>query len=206
MLVTKVDLKKVQKELFNVKVGEFKKVYCDKAYYIALDGEGDPNNNEEYLKKIGALYKIAYKVKMAYKEDGKDFVVMPLSGLWWSENYNDFIEDNKDGWKWTMMTQLPEFVKEDDIELKKQEVLKEELGEYIEDIRYIEYSEGDAYETLYVGHYSEEGETVRKLHETILRNEHKIRGKHHEIYLSDPRKTEPAKLKTIIRQPVSKLL
>lgn len=206
MLVTKVDLKKVQKELFNVKVGEFKKVYCDKAYYIALDGEGDPNNNEEYLKKIGALYKIAYKVKMAYKKEGKDFVVMPLSGLWWSENYNDFIEDNKDGWKWTMMIQLPEFVKEDDIELKKQEVLKEELGEYIEDIRYIEYNEGDAYETLYVGPYSEEGETVKKLHETILENEYKIKGKHHEIYLSDPRKTEPAKLKTIIRQPVSKLL
>lgn len=205
MLVTKVDLKKVQKELFNVKAGEFKKVYCDKAYYIALNGEGDPNN-EAYLKKIGALYKIAYKVKMAYKKEGKDFVVMPLSGLWWSENYNDFIEDNKDGWKWTMMIQLPEFVKEDDIELKKQEVLKEESGEYIDDIRYIEYNEGDAYETLYVGPYSEEGETVRKLHETILGNEYKIRGKHHEIYLSDPRKTEPAKLKTIIRQPVSKLL
>ena len=110
-MATKVDLKKVKKELFNVKVGQFKKVYCDKSYYIALDGEGDPNNNEDYRNKVGALYKVAYGVKMSYKKEEKDFVVMPLNGLWWSDNYDDFIDNNKEGWKWTMMIELPDFVK-----------------------------------------------------------------------------------------------
>lgn len=105
-MATKVDLKKVKKELFNVKVGKFKKVYCDKSYYIALDGEGDPNNNEDYSNKVGALYKVAYGVKMSYKKQEKDFVVMPLNGLWWSDNYDDFIDNNKEGWKWTMMIEL----------------------------------------------------------------------------------------------------
>lgn len=201
---TKVDLKKVNKELFNVKCGEFKKVYCEKAYYIALDGKGSPNNNEDYLNKVVALYKIAYGVKMDYKKAEKDFVVMPLSGLWWSEDYRNFIEDRKEEWQWTMMIQLPEFVEEEDIEKKKKALEKDELYSYIEDVRYIEYKEGNAYETLYIGPYSEEGETVSKLHKTILENGYKISGKHHEIYLSDPRKTVPEKLKTIIRQSFRK--
>ena len=198
-MATKVDLKKIKKELFNVKVGQFKKVYCDKSYYIALDGEGDPNNN-----KVGALYKLAYGVKMVYKKEEKDFVVMPLNGLWWSDNYDDFIDNYKEGWKWTMMIELPDFVKQENIEKKKEELLKDELGKYIKEIRYMEYTEGDAYETLYVGPYSEEGEVVKMLHNTIKENGYKLSGKHNEIYLSDPRKTEPSKLKTIIRQPFSK--
>ena len=203
IMATKVDLKKIKKELFNVKVGQFKKVYCDKSYYIALDGEGDPNNNEDYSNKVGALYKLAYGVKMVYKKEEKDFVVMPLNGLWWSDNYDDFIDNYKEGWKWTMMIELPDFVKQENIEKKKEELLKDELGKYIKEIRYMEYTEGDAYETLYVGPYSEEGEVVKMLHNTIKENGYKLSGKHNEIYLSDPRKTEPSKLKTIIRQPFS---
>lgn len=202
MVITKVDLKKVNKELFNVKKGEFKKVYCDKAYYIAIDGIGNPNENEDYLKKVVSLYKIAYGVKMEYKKNGKDFVVMPLSGLWWSDDYRNFIQDKKEEWKWTMMIQLPEFVEKEDIEKRKKALEKDELYKYIREVRHIEYTEGEAYETLYIGPYSEEGETVQKLHEEIMENGYKLRGKHHEIYLSDPRKTAKEKLKTIIRQGI----
>ncbi|MGL4847540.1 MAG: GyrI-like domain-containing protein [Clostridium sp.] len=202
MVITKVDLKKVDKELFNVKKGEFKKVYCDKAYYIAIDGMGNPNENEEYLNKVVSLYKIAYGVKMEYKKNGKDFVVMPLSGLWWSDDYRNFIQDKKEEWKWTMMIQLPEFVEKEDIEKRKKALEKDELYKYIREVRHVEYTEGEAYETLYIGPYSEEGETVQKLHEEIIENGYKLRGKHHEIYLSDPRKTAKEKLKTIIRQGI----
>ena len=81
-MAAKVDLKKVKKELFNVKVGQFKKVYCDKSYYIALDGEGNANNNEDLTSnKVGASYKVAYGVKMSYKKEEKDFVVIPFDGL-----------------------------------------------------------------------------------------------------------------------------
>ncbi|MGL5417785.1 MAG: GyrI-like domain-containing protein [Clostridium sp.] len=202
MVITKVDLKKVNKELFNVKKGEFKKVYCDKAYYIAIDGIGNPNENEEYLNKVVSLYKIAYGVKMEYKKKGKDFVVMPLSGLWSSDDYKNFIQDKKEEWKWTMMMQLPEFVEKEDIEKRKKALEKDELYKYISKVTYIEYTEGEAYETLYIGPYSEEGETVQKLHEEIIKNGYKLKGKHHEIYLSDPRKTAKEKLKTIIRQGI----
>ncbi len=91
-----------------------------------------------------------------------------------------------------------------DLEKVKKELLNVKVGQFKKEIRYIEYTEGDAYETLYVGPYSEEGETVKMLHNTIEENGYKLSGKHNEIYLSDPRKTEPLKLKTIIRQPVSK--
>ena len=83
------------------------------------------------IEKVGALYKVAYGVKMSYKKEEKDFVVMPLNGLWWSDNYDDFIDNNKEGWKWIIMIELPDFVKQEDIEKKKEELLKDELGKYI---------------------------------------------------------------------------
>lgn len=196
----KIDLKKVDKELYKGNVGEFKKVFCDKAYYLAIDGGGNPNDNPDYINKIASLYKVIYGIKMSLKKEGKDFVVMPLNGLWWSEDYDNFINDVREQWKWTMMIRVPDFVTEKEL-IERKEILKDgELYSYIEEIRYIEYTEGDAYQTLYVGPYSEEGDTVAKLHKTILENGFKLNGKHNEIYLSDPRKTEPSKLKTIIRQ------
>lgn len=202
MINTKLDLKKVNKELFNVKEGEYKKVICDKAYYIAINGEGDPNNNADYIGKVSSLYKVAYKLKFQYKKEGLDFVVMPLSGLWWAEDNNSFVQGEKKLWKWTMMIQLPDYIKENHINNIKSIFNEDELYSSIKDIEFIEYIEGEAYETLYIGSYKNEGDTVKKLHKTIKENGYKLRGKHHEIYLNDPRKTDENKLKTIIRQGI----
>lgn len=194
----KLDLKKQQKEAFNVKENEYKKVICPKSYYIGLDGKGDPNNNEEYQNIVGALYKMAYSIKMDYKKKDLDFVVMPLSGLWWSEDLKDFIEGAKDKWIWTMMIQVPEFITKEIVEEMKNKLKNE--SSYIDDIKFIEAEETEAFETLYIGAYKDEGDTIKKLHETIRESGYKLSGKHEEIYLSDPRRVEESKLKTIIRQ------
>ena len=200
MMKNKLDLKKEQKDIFSVKENEYKKVTCPKSYYIALDGKGDPNNNEEYQAIVGALYKMAYTIKMDCKKKNLDFVVMPLTGLWWSENIKDFTEELKENWMWTMMIQVPDFITNEIVE-KMKEKLKEEPN-YIDKIKFIEIKETEVFETLYIGAYKDEGNTIKRLHETIREAGYRISGKHEEIYLSDPRRVEESKLKTIIKQSV----
>ncbi len=196
----KLDLKKEQKDIFSVKEHEYKKVTCQKSYYIALDGKGDPNNNEEYQNIVGTLYKMAYSIKMDCKKKDLDFVVMPLTGLWWSENIKDFTEELKENWMWTMMIQVPDFITKETVEEIKDKLKGE--SNYIDKIRFIETKETEAFGTLYIGAYKDEGDTIKRLHETIREAGYRISGKHEEIYLSDPRRVEESKLKTIIKQSV----
>lgn len=200
MMKNKLDLKKEQKDIFNVKEHEYKKVTCPRSYYIALDGKGDPNNNEEYQNIVGTLYKMAYSIKMDYKKKDLDFVVMPLTGLWWSENIEDFTKEPKDKWMWTMMIQVPDFITKEIVEEMKEKLRGE--SNYIDKIQFIEIKETEAFETLYIGAYKDEGDTIKRLHETIREAGYRISGKHEEIYLSDPRRVEENKLKTIIKQSV----
>lgn len=201
MVQEKLDLKKVQKELFKVKEKEYKKVLCPKAKYIAIDGEGDPNNNPEYQNIVGALYKIAYSIKMEYKKRGLDFVVMPLAGQWWAEDMNSFKEGTKDKWKWTMMIQIPDYIEENDIEFFRNKFQDEEVGQYLNRLYSIEMDERLVFATLYIGAYRDEAETVKNLHDTIINNGYKLHENHMEIYISDPRRVEESRLKTIILQP-----
>lgn len=200
----KLDLKKEQKVLFKVKENEYKKVICSKAHYIGIDGVGDPNGNIEYQNIVKALYKLAYSLKMKYKKEELDFVVMPLTGQWWAEDMAVFNEGIKDKWKWTMMIQLPDYVQKKDIEIFKEKYKDEEMGEYIKKLYSLEVNEREAFVTLYRGAYRDEAETIKKLHNAINDSGYKLTGKHEEIYLSDPRKVEESRLKTIIFQPVTR--
>lgn len=200
----KLDLKKEEKLLYKVKENEYKKIQCPKAKYLALDGEGNPNNNEEYQNIVGALYKMAYSLKMEYKKRGKDFVVMPLAGEWWAEDMKDFREDNKENWKWTMMIQIPEFVENKDIEGFKEKFMNEGVSKYLKELYLKEFEEREVFATLYIGAYRNEGDTIKNLHGAIKEEGYKLTGKHIEIYLSDPRRVEESRLKTIIVQPAIK--
>lgn len=200
MMKNKLDLKKEQKDIFSVKEHVYKKVTCPRSYYIALDGNGDPNNNEEYQNIVGTLYKMAYSIKMDYKKKDLDFVVMPLTGIWWSENIEDFTKEPKDKWMWTMMIQVPDFITKETVEEMKEKLSGE--SNYIDKIQFIEIKETEAFETLYIGAYKDEGDTIKRLYETITEAGYRISGKHEEIYLSDPRRVEESKLKTIIKQSV----
>ena len=130
-----------------------------------------------------------------------DYGVMPLEGLWWSNNINDFATGNRDNWQWTLMIMQPEFVTKEIFEQSLAAVQKKKAIPSIEKVRFEEYKEGKSVQIMHVGPFSEEGANVAKLHVYIKTQNGTPSGKHHEIYLSDFRRVAPEKMKTILRQP-----
>jgi hypothetical protein len=170
-----------------------------------IHGKGDPNTSKEYSDAIETLYPVAYTIKFMCKNTlQKDFAVMPLEGLWWSKDMNSFTTTDKSDWLWTAMIMQPDFIGEDIFHKAVNLVVEKKNPASLHKIRFEQYEEGRAAQILYIGPYADEGPTIQNLHAYIkqqggvLENNSK---QHHEIYLSDPRRTDPAKLKTIIRQP-----
>lgn len=175
--------------------------------FIMIDGKGSPGDSKEYLDAISSLYPIAFKLKfMSKKELEKDYVVPPLQGLWWAVDMADFLEGNRDKWLWTMMIMTPDWLNENMFKeaMEHARGKKSELAETIKKVRLAQYNEGMVAQIMHIGPYSEEHPTIMKLHDFIEENGGHFDGhtqKHHEIYLSDPRKAKPETMKTVIRQP-----
>lgn len=200
----KVDLKKSAKEFFSAKE-KFALISLPSAQYLMVDGIGDPNTSAEYMQAIELLYATAYTIKFAMKADGGDFVVPPMESLWWSIDMNDFTTGNKDRWQWTAMIMMPSTVTKTIFKSATKSV-KEKKNLAVEKIRLEKLSEGLVVQYLHIGPYSEEGPKLSELHNEFMpTNNLTFNGKHHEVYLGDPRKGDPAKLKTIIRQPVKRI-
>jgi hypothetical protein len=202
---SKTDYKADLKQFYAAKEGKPVVVQLPKMNFIMVDGKGDPNTSQEYAAAIQTLYPVAYAIKFTCKLGlGKDFGVMPLEGLWWAEDMTEFSTDNKEDWLWTAMIMQPDVVTEDIYDQAVQQVKEKKSAEALGQLRFGSYDEGRAAQVMYVGPYSDEGPAIKELHEFIKEqggaleatNKH-----HHEIYLGDPRRTAPAKLKTIIRQP-----
>ena len=172
--------------------------------YLMIDGMGDPNTSQEYTGSIEALYTVSYTLKFLVKKgpEPADYVVMPLEGLWWADNMADFALGNKDAWKWTSMIMQPSFVTAAKVDLALEQVGKKKDLAILSRIRFEKYDEGLSAQIVHIGPYAAETPTIRKLHQFIEDKGYSLRGKHHEIYLSDLRRTAPEKLKTIIRQPI----
>jgi hypothetical protein len=171
--------------------------------YLAIDGKGDPNTSEEYRDSIQALFSTSYALKFIVKKgkDAIDYRVMPLEGLWWADDINSFTDGKKDDWKWTSMMAQPDFITKGLVEAVLAK-LKEKGLPALGKIRHEAFEEGLSAQILHVGPFSEEGPTIRKLHDFIIQGGYSLREKHHEIYMSDVRRVTPSRLKTIIRQPV----
>jgi hypothetical protein len=201
----KIDLSKELKPLYSPRRGKFVIVDVPKINFLMIDGEGNPNTATSYREAIGALYAVAYTAKFRLKlgPENVDFRVMPLEGLWWADDEMDFIAGHKDNWKWTAMMAVPDFVTKKVVaEAAATAAEKKELPG-LKLLRLAPFREGKAVQTLYVGAYANEGPVIEDLHRFIEESGHKLRGKHHEVYMSDPRRTAPEKLKTIIRQPIT---
>lgn len=202
----KLDLKKELKDLYKVSSKKVVKVKVPKLKIVAVEGKGSPASSD-FKKAIETLYPVAYKIKFHYKKEGKDYSVMPLEGLWWAENMNDFVAGNKDNWLWKIFIVQPDFVSEK-VFVSAVEKMKEEKGfSALNKIKFEELNEGMSAQILHIGPFSEEGPNIKKIHELIKGEGYNFDGlkqKHHEIYLSDMRKTSPEKLKTILRQPFIK--
>jgi hypothetical protein len=174
--------------------------------FIAIDGRGDPNTSADYARAVEALYTVAYTIKFTSKKAlGRDFVVGPLEGLWWSDRPEVFTTRAKDAWQWRMLISQPDWIDDELIdEAKRAARAKKDLPALAE-IRRESLTEGTCAQLLHIGPYDDEGPALARLHhEYLAANGLRMTGHHHEIYLGDPRRADPAKLRTILRQPVEK--
>jgi len=202
----KVDFKKTLKNLYQPGSKEVVETEVPEMQFIMVDGIGSPGEAQEYLDALAVLYPVAYKIKFLSKAKGKDYVVPPLEGLWWADDMKDFTTGNRDKWKWTMMIMQPDWITNETFKKALEETKKKkpELLKLLPKLRLEEYKEGKAAQIMHIGPYSEEGPTVQKVHDFINNEGGTFDGhkqKHHEIYLSDPRKANPATMRTVIRQP-----
>lgn len=173
--------------------------------YLMIDGEGDPNTSQQYADSVAALYALSYGLKfMSKKELDRDYVVPPLEGLWWAEDMSSFHRRNKAEWRWTMMQLVPDWISGDLYAEVYQSVMRKKPLALLDRVRKLDYQEGLCVQILHIGSYDDEAATLAHLYDEWLpAHGYRLRGKHHEIYLSDPRRVAPEKLKTILRQPIA---
>lgn len=202
----KIDLKKQFKTLYNTgpRAKEPHVVDVPSLQYVMVDGHGYPGGSELYAKAMGALYGVAYAVKFVAKERGNDYGVMPLEGLWWTDPPDSFRDADREAWLWTAMILQPDWITKPMVDdALKNGVEKGKIGPDVAKLLRLErLEEGKAAQVLHIGPYDAEEPTIDRLHQFVADRGLTLRGKHHEIYMSDPRRVAPEKMKTIIRHPV----
>lgn len=199
------DVKRELRALYAPKNRDWETLLVPPQRFLAVDGAGDPNAAPAYVEAVEALYAVAYTVKFAGKRAGRDLVVGPLEGLWYAEDMAVFTARNKAAWRWTMLICLPEWVGDAEVDDAVQAVRdKKKTLPGLDRLRVERLDEGLCKQLLHVGSYDDETPALLRLHGEVLPAEGlRERGFHHEVYLGDPRRTAPEKLKTVVRQPVS---
>jgi hypothetical protein len=198
----KIDLKKELKHLYQPSAKAVVQVNVLAMSFLMIDGEGDPNTSPAYQAAVEALFSVAYAIKFKVKKTlAIDYGVLPLEGLWWADDLASFASGDKAKWKWTMMIMQPEFVNEAMIGETIAEVKEKKGLPALDLLRLESFHEGKSAQILHVGPFSAEGPTIARVH-AFISSHGKLHGKHHEIYLSDIRKADPSKWKTVIRQPL----
>jgi hypothetical protein len=205
MAMTKLDFKKTL-DCYRAHSGQFRILEIPPMRYLMIDGHGDPNSSPEFTAAVEAVYPVAYKLKFASKQDlGRDYVVPPLEGLWWSTDMATFTTTrDKSRWDWTMMSMVPDWITRDMFGGAVAKVAAKNPPTGLDRVRLETLDERLCVQTLHVGSFDDEAESLDRMHhEFIPGSGLRMTGKHHEIYFSDFRKTEPGKRRTILRQPVT---
>ncbi|MDF1514378.1 MAG: GyrI-like domain-containing protein [Anaerolineae bacterium] len=203
--MTKIDYKKEMKAFYNPSRKDFIVIEIPPMQYIMIDGHGDPNTAQSYKDALAALYAVAYTIKFNSKKQDKDYVVPPLEGLWWAASMDFFTTlRDKSSWDWTAMIMQPEWITQEMVTEAIHASQKKDLSA-LQLLRLETYHEGLSVQIMHVGSYDDEAPTLIRLHQNWIPEHGYIEnGKHHEIYLSDPRRTAPDKLRTVLRQPIKK--
>lgn len=203
--VQSYDVKKERKDLYAPKAGDFTIVDVPEMSFFMVDGHGDPNTSPAYTEAVEALYTSSYAVRaLAKTRLEKVHTVGPLEGLWSADDWEVFRTREKGQWDWTMMIVQPDWITADLVDDALAAARKKKDLPALDLVRFAAYDEGRSVQILHRGPYDDEGPTLRRLHDEFLPAQGlEPSGPHHEIYLSDPRKTEPARLRTILRQPVT---
>jgi hypothetical protein len=205
----KIDLKKDLKHLYAPSAKQIEIVdvpdFQFAMIYGQIEPDLEPNTSPSFQQAIEAIYGIAYTLKFMSKQreqDPIDYTVMALEGLWDVEEGGKFDINRKDNWLWTLLIMQPEHIDQDMFSLARQQLLKKKENPAIEMLRLERFHEGLSIQTMHIGPYSDEPATVARMEAYARNNGYIMRGRHHEIYLGDPRRAQPEKLKTILRHPV----
>jgi hypothetical protein len=201
----KIDLKKQLKHLYKPTHKEFTVVDVPPLKFLMIDGKGNPNTSQPFQEAVQALYGMSYTLKFASKKElDIDYTVMALEGLWWADDMGAFTAGAKDTWYWTVIMLQPDHITPEFVEAARAELARKKDVPALPRLRYETFHEGLSVQIMYFGSYADEGPTIARMHAFIQDNGYTFNGKHHEIYIGDPRKSAPEKLKTVIRQPIKK--
>jgi len=202
--VTVVDLKR-EIPGYRARRDRFAVLEIPRLRYLMIDGKGDPNTQTAYADAVSTLYPVAYALKARSRAShGRDARVMPLEALWWADDPSAFTtRRDKSRWQWTVMILVPPRLDADDVTTASDAVAARGRGPRLADLRCEELDEGLVVQTLHVGPYDAEGPVLATMHDEIIPAQGvEMTGRHHEIYLGDPRRAAPDRLRTILRQPV----
>lgn len=199
-MTTKLDFAKEHKQYYTAKntpaIVEFGKIS-----YLAIEGKGEPAG-EVFTKTLEALYPLAYGIKNICKKQGKDFGVPKLEGLWWVKSNKPALEVPRSEWYWKLLIRMPDFATSQIFKTAQEEIFKKKGLDLVKKIKFETIDESKCIQIMHIGPYATETETIQKMKDFMKENNFTENGLHHEIYLSDPRKTIPEKMKTILRQPI----
>lgn len=204
-MTEKTDFKRTL-DAYQARRGKFRLVDVPTMQYLMVDGRGDPNTSPDFDRAVRALYPVAYKLKFASKRDlDRDYVVPPLEGLWWADDMDSFTAArDKSRWDWTMMIMTPDWIDHAMFAAAVERAGAENRPQGLDDVRLETLHEGRCVQTLHVGPFDDEAAVLAQLHEEFVPDSGlRLTGKHHEIYLTDFRRTAPDRLRTILRQPVA---
>ena len=201
----KINLKKELSEYYNPSKAKVSFVDVPAMNFLMVDGKGDPNTAKSYAEAIETLYSVSYTLKFTVKkgEMAIDYGVMPLESLWWVEDMTKFDPEKKDDWLWTAMIMQPDFITKEMVEEARDSIRIKKNPKALSLLRFETFREGPCAQIMHIGPFSEEGPNIAKIHKAIEDSGHQLSGKHHEIYLSDFRRTAPERLRTVVRQPYS---
>ena len=198
-----INLKKEDKALYRPSSKDVAIVEVPGFQFIMIDGAGDPATSKEFQNAIEALYSLSYILKFETKKGvlAIDYGMMPLEILWWADDMSAFTQNRRQEWRWTAMIRQPEFITRRMYDQAVAKVGTKKNPVALNKVRLESYVEGRCAQRLHIGSFEEEAVTIAAVHERIDQEGGTEKGKHHEIYLSDMRKTAPEKWKTIVRQP-----
>jgi hypothetical protein len=188
------------KELYAQSAKEPSIVDVPEMQFLMVDGTGDPNEPGPFQEAIQALYSLSYGAKFRLKKEGIEYRVSPLEGLWGSPG--GFNPNKKMSWRWTAMIMQPAAVTSPVLDKVRKEAMRKKPLPGLSRVRLETFQEGRSAQIMHIGPYSAEAPTIANLHEFIKKNGHRLVGRHHEIYLGDPRRSAPERLRTLIRQPI----
>lgn len=201
----RVDFKREMKKIYFPAPRNPELVKVPGMNFLMIDGKGDPNKSDAYQAAVDSLYAVSYALKFSikYSPQRLDYAILPLESLWWAEDMSAFSQGNRDEWLWTAMIRQPELISREMVTEMMVDVREKKNPPALDKMRFQSLKEGQCAQILHLGPYSAERVTIEKLHEFIEENNYDFGGKHHEIYLNDPRRTAAESLKTVIRQPVT---